>query len=553
LIERNPVDRVLWLCESDTDADSALARLYGELVAALKAADGRPYAGLAMGWSIYDRLRQLTVPLAPLEQVAASTWAGSLRDRIQHLKTIQAFGDVWWETTWPRILDAVDAAYETFLKREETTKFWSVASITQKALGASGRRVRIVTPSVKESELLLEALSHVIDGVDDAVAAGQLEILNASAEARLIAEGQVCDTILLGPRTRRHRHLDAFPSHRVDELVYPHEASIERITQGRLYEWWTSIAAAESRRRLLSAICVDVKSDWATPQQFKQPRLVFQTAEGHPVRLAREADVSQVLDIDSLIDSGTAGDDTSALTFAREHTPSGVSGDSIEVAFAQGEVARYSASQNVDVFFSETGVVQRYPAAALQRGWRLISFVDGRYDGLFSRLTDVVNARLPQKERVALELWQKAKTDLFDRYDNKTILYDKLRSQGLSSTYEAFMGWFDDEDGNLAPQQFGEFEVVAKECGIYNSPKLIRTTFDAVQHRRGRNRSCGRQLKQFLRAVVSGDGYNEALDSARKLDAALGDVLAAVELLEVASLRLVPRASDVKRESHLFS
>jgi hypothetical protein len=298
---------------------------------------------------------------------------------------------------------------------------------------------------------------------------------------------------------------------------------------------------------------VDVKSDWATPQQFKQPRLIVQTAEGHPVRLAREADVSQVLDIDSLIDSGTAGDDTSALTFAREHTPSGVSGDAIEVAFAQGEVARYSASQNVDVFFSETGVVQRYPAAALQRGWRLISFVDGRYDGLFSRLTDVVNARLPQKERVALELWQKAKTDLFGRYDNKTILYDKLRSQGLSSTYEAFMGWFDDEDGNLAPQQFGEFEVVAKECGIYNSPKLIRTTFDAVQHRRGRNRSCGRQLKQFLRAVVSGDGYNEALDSARKLDAALGDVLAAVELLEVASLRLVPRASDVKRESHLYS
>jgi len=44
--------------------------------------------------------------------------------------------------------------------------------------------------------------------------------------------------------------------------------------------------------------------------------------------------------------------------------------------------------------------------------------------------------------------------------------------------------------------------------------------------------------------VVSGDGYDEALNSARKLDAALGDVLHAVEVLEVATVRVIPRRSQ---------
>jgi hypothetical protein len=149
---------------------------------------------------------------------------------------------------------------------------------------------------------------------------------------------------------------------------------------------------------------------------------------------------------------------------------------------------------------------------------------------------------LPARERIALDLWQSAKDDLFARYNNKTTLHEKLRAQGLKSSYEAFMNWLG-EDGFLAPQQFDEFEILAKECPTYKSAPLIVTTFEAVKHARGRNRSCGRQLKKFLRAVVSGDGYDEVLESSRKLDAALGDVLAAVEVLEVQSTRVIQRTA----------
>jgi len=65
-----------------------------------------------------------------------------------------------------------------------------------------------------------------------------------------------------------------------------------------------------------------------------------------------------------------------------------------------------------------------------------------------------------------------------------------------------------------------------------------------VQHERGRNRAMGRTLRKFLRAVVSGDGYEEALSGARSLDAAVADVFAAVEVLVVDSVCKLQRTCD---------
>lgn len=222
--------------------------------------------------------------------------------------------------------------------------------------------------------------------------------------------------------------------------------------------------------------------------------------------------------------------------------PSGNMGDSVDVTFTRGDVKRYYVGQSVDVFFSESGAVQRCSVASLQAGWQVIAFVDTHYDDLFKRLTEVVNSRLPQRERVALTLWHAAKDDLFGRYHNKSALYERLRQNGLKSTYEAFMSWFNGEDSILAPQQYDEFEVVASECETYSkAPALLPGTFEAVQHDRGRNRAAGKVLRRFLRAAVSGDDYDDALESACKLDTALGDVLAAVEVLEVHSVSVIQR------------
>lgn len=544
-------ERCLWVCDSDPEAAEALAGLHHHLVGAAKAAAGKPYAGLPLVWSIYDRLRQLTVSLAQLEQAASNTWGGSLRHRMESLDQVHGHGEVAWETTWPALVTAVKSAYQAMLKREETTKFWAVASNVGAFVSSSDDHLRIIVTSSKEAELLFEALSQIVDGVGEATAAGRLDIVTSAAEARLVAEGHSSPTLLLGPRTNRYRHLDAFPSKRVDELVYPHEVSVERAAQARLYGSWMRTLTDESRVQFLAPLGLDPPAS-ATPRPpCTRPEITIGSTEGHAVKMVKEGEVSNSLDIDSLADAADYLDGDEESTPMRDlGSPTG---DIIEVTFSRGDIQHYSASQNLDVFFSESGIVQRHPAHAMQRGWQIISFVDGRYDGLFKRLTEVVTSRLPARERIALDLWQTAKDDLFGRYRNKTTLYDKLRVEGgLTSSYEAFMNWFS-EDGNLAPQQFNEFEILAKECPTYKSPVLIATTFQAVQHARGRNRSCGRQLKRFLRAVVSGDGYDEALESARKLDTALGDVLAAVEVLEVLVARVIQRNGDGKRENILHT
>lgn len=534
-------ERFVWICDSDPEAADALAQLHRHLVAALRASTGRPYPGLSQCWSLYDRLRQLTVPLAQLEQAASDTWAGSLRERVDALIHTNGHGDVAWETTWPGLVDAVNQAYQTVLKRQETAKFWAIASRLQAFISSKDDRLRVVVPSRKEGELLLELLSQVVDKLDQAIEEGRLEIVTRSTEARLVAEGQLAPTILPGPRTNRDRHLDVFASKRIDEFAYPYEGQAEIAAQGRLYERWSRTVTDDSRVRFLAPLGF-TPSPSATSRDYEtRPRIAVKTTEGHAVKLVRESEASSDLDIDSLAD-GVGARDSDEESSLREAGSNLDTGDIVEVTFRGGDAVRYAATQNVDVFFSESEVVQRYPAAAMQPGWRIISFVDGRYDGLFKRLTEVVTARLPARERIALDLWQSAKDDLFARYNNKTTLHEKLRAQGLKSSYEAFMNWLG-EDGFLAPQQFDEFEILAKECPTYKSAPLIVTTFEAVKHARGRNRSCGRQLKKFLRAVVSGDGYDEVLESSRKLDAALGDVLAAVEVLEVQSTRVIQRTA----------
>lgn len=542
-------ERFVWVCDSDPETAEALAQLHQQLAAALSAAAGKPYPGLLLCWSIYDRLRQLTVPLAQLEQAASDTWAGSLRGRMEALNDVDGHGGVAWETTWPGLVDAVKTAYLTLLKREETAKFWAIASKVETFISSKNDRLRIVVGSREEVELFLPLLSQVVDGVEQATASGRLEVVTGALEARLVAEGQPADTILPGPRSNRRRHLDVFPSKRVDAFVYPHEVQIERTAQARWYAAWLKATTDEMRAHLLAPLGLTSSSAADAQTRAAYPQMTIQTAGGRAVKLAQAAETSEGLDIDSLVGASDNSLNEEPFTW-RDATASLDNGDVVELTFASGDIEHYPASQNIDVFFSESEIVQRYPAVALQRGWKIISFVDGRYDGLFKRLTEVVASRLPPRERIALELWQSAKDGMFGRYQNKTTLYDQLRMQGLKSSYEAFLDWFR-EDGNLAPQKLQDFEVLAKESARYSSPALITATFEAVRHARGRNRVCGRQLKQFLRAVVSGDGYTEALESARKLDTALADVLAAVEVLEVEKVRVVQRIGDGKREGLL--
>ena len=532
-------ERVVWVCDSDLEASEALSRLYRTLAAATKAAARQPYPGLAQCWSLYNRLRHLAVPLAQLEQVAATAWAGSLRDRVDALQEVQGHGSVAWETTWPALRDAVASAYATFLKREETAKFWALAANVESFLASRAPRLRIVVPTQQETDLLHQRLDELVDGVATAVADGRLEIVTFAQEARLVAEGDTAPTHLLGPRANGHRYLDVFPSNRVDQLLYPHELNAERTHLARLYDAWTTARGEDERAKLLLPLGFRPLAHEPQASQLRRPGIAVRRTTGHAVELSTDSEVSGDLDIEELVESG-----------ARRTTSSGSSpgggldtSDHVDVVFTRGGSLTFYTRESIDVYFSESGEIHRHPVTDLKPGWQVISFVDGRYDSLFKRLTEVVNTRLPVRERTALELWQSVKDRLVASHSTRRALYEKLRAKGLETSYDTFTSWFrDGEEAVIAPQQRDEFDVLARETPTYQSDALREATFTAVQHARGRNRAAGRKLKQFLRAVVSGDGYGEALESARKIDAALADVLAAVEVLEVVSITRINRS-----------
>jgi hypothetical protein len=536
-------DRHLWVCDSDAEATQTLAEVYKSLTAAARAAGGNTYPGLRQCWGLYNRLRQVAVPLAQLEQVAATTWAGNVRQRIAELDSVSGHGSVAWVTTWPQLIASLKAAYETLLQRKETAKFWGIATNLQAFLPSATPHLRIVVGSEAEVTLLAPALKLVVDGFSDALASGRVEFVTSSKEAKLVAEGEVCPTVLLAPRTNGRRYLDVFPSARVDELLYPHEVAAEQGNQVRLHRAWAPHVADEARVRFLAPFGFKPLSSSAPCPPARPPAVVLRNSSGHAVAMVTQAEVSGQIDVDAL--AGASDADLFDGNEPTAYLSAGGAAATTEVRFTNGERRQYYRGQKLDVFFSETSNIQRHAVREVQPGWQVITFVDGQYDGLFQRLADVVHSRLPPAERVALELWRQAKEHLVARFENKSELYSKLVSKGLTSSYGTFISWVSDGDDDvIAPQQFSEFKVLASEIETYaNSKLMLDSAFKAVQHERGRNRKLGRTLRAFLRAAISGDGYEEALAGARTIDAAVADVFAAVEVLEVQSVREVMRSS----------
>lgn len=538
-------DRHLWVCDSDAEAGQALADVYKWLTSAARAAEGRGYPGLRQCWGIYNRMRQVAVPLAQLEQVAAATWAGNLRKRLGELENVSGHGNVAWDTTWPQLVASLQAAYAILLRREETAKFWGVAGNLQAFLASPTPHLRVVVSSEAEVTLLAPALEAIVDGFSEALAFGRIELVTSSRDASLVAEGDVCPTVLLAPRSNGHRYLDVYPSARVDEMLYPHEIDIERKSQARLHAAWSPLLSDEARVKFLAPLGFKPISSSRPRAATRPPAVVVHKSNGHAVSMVTPAEVAGEIDIDALAGaaSGDLFDSRSPTAYS---SMGGGSGAVTEIRFTNGERRQYYGTQRVDVYLSETSSVQRHLAREVHPGWQVITFVDGHYDGLFQRLADVVNSRLPQSQRGLLELWRKSKEHLVARFENKRQLYDKLVSKGLTSSYGTFISWVSDGDDDvIAPQQFDEFKVLASEIEVYATSKAMSdSTFKAVQHERGGNRKLGRALRGFLRAIVSGDGYEEALSGARSLDAALADVLAAVEVLEVDSVAEIQRSHD---------
>ena len=537
-----PTTRTVWVCGEDEEGAAVLGTVHQRLTDILHKASNRLIPGLMHAWGIYHRLRQLTVPLVQLEQATGLAWGGNLKRHVTALAMVEGHGNPVWETTWPGLKSEIERAYEVFLQREEPAKFWVLASRIEKWLrNPVEKDYRIVVSSQQEAGLLWRMLEDAVDGAKDVRAEGAIEIVTAHEEAKLIASGQFAHTLLSGARSARTRYLDVYPHDDIEELAYPFEARMEQAVLERLYDFTASLVDDHGRGTFLEPLGLKADASAALCRKFPAPRLQCFVGEGREIHLVTEAMVSGGIDLDRLANSGdTQSDEQYQYVFDGGQAVSN-NGCLIEVDYVQGVRARYPDCHRVDVFFSETDQIQRKQVKDLQPGWQVVTFVDARYESLFKRLTEAVDQRLPQRDRMALALWHVAKPAALARFKgDKRALFQDLKSKGLSSDYTTVLSWLREGDEDvLAPQHLDEFLILAKVTGCYPDESLLARTFRCIQHHRGQNRQAGIALHALLRAIRTGDGYEEALEGARKFDAAVGDVLTAVELLEVRSVRSI--------------
>lgn len=520
--------RHLWICDSDVEADKVLSSLQQKLRGALRASSGGTYPGLSNVWAIYRRLSGGLVPLGELEQAQAKSWSGNLRQRFQLLEEVSGSGSAAWDSTWPALVEGARAAYQLLMTRTEPAKFWAIAARLAELL-ATGTRVRVVVGSVAEAGLLSDMLSSVLDGYSEAVADGLLEFMTQRGEAERVAAGEHVHTLLSGPRSAFYRYLDVFPRAHTDVFLYSHEFPVERGNQERLWAHANARQDEAGRTQLLAQCGLPPPKSPSEAPSLSPTTLTCQTATGHPISTVLNADVEGEMDLDGIAqwESATHGVGSRTQRPTRK-------GATVTVRFKGGVERSFYPDEQVDVFFSAIDRVQRERVLELKVGWQVVSFVDGEYDGLFRRIEEAVAMRLHVRERLALELWQVAKERLVTSGPSKRAVHSRLQAAGLTTGYETFATWLrEGEEGALAPQHFAEFEILARVSGAFSGPSTIQSAFEAVQRARGRNRVAGRALSAFLRALISGSQYEAAIESARMLDAALADVLAAVEILEV--------------------
>ncbi len=534
--------RTVFVTEDDPEAATCLQALHGQLAAILRQADGRLYPGFGVAWSIYLRLRGLTVPLSELNQAAAHTWSGSLHRRMDELQSVEGYGRPLWDSTWPALCKLLRSAYDVFLRRREPAKYWALAARLE-ALLKGKEPVRVVCLSEVEAELLQRECVELLDDAVTAIEEGRLEFVSPGQEARLVAAGSTCHTVLLAPRPNRYRYLDVCPTHPVDVIAYPYEAQSERSAFFRSASYEQGLSGTEARLAFLAQLGLrpPASGTGAPVARGEGGFLVVSATTGRPVEVTADSETATTLDLEALAGSREARE-LVGLGGRGDHAP-GQTGPYVEVTFSGGSIERFADTYLVDVFFYESEKIERVPVTELQAGWHVITFVDGRYDTLFKRLVETVEERLSAQERIAVEMWRKAKQSLAARHPNRTELHHRLEMEGCKVSYSVLVSCLrEGEEQQLAPQRFEEFEPIAKLAGI--PPQLIPKTFAHIQRTRGRNRVVGRRLRAFLRAVVSDGDSLEALESARTFDAALGDLLAAVEVREVASTRRFERQAD---------
>ncbi|MFZ5898175.1 MAG: hypothetical protein ACOYU7_03165 [Bacillota bacterium] len=499
-------------------------------------------------WSLYHRLRQLAVPLAQLEETSYAAWGTlQLRKRLERLRQ-EWPSDVYLEARWPRLTEVLQDAYDFLLKSEEPPKFWGVAERVAEALRSPGLPcLRIVVPTKREGAILSLLLSLLEEGWSEAQQQGWVEVVTAREEARLAAAGDFAPTLLLGYRAGAQRYLDLYPPQVIEVIAYPHEAGIDKALQERIYSFAERFQENQVREAVLRDLRIQAKST-EQGRCSPRPRIRLAGVTSYKIRKAKLLLLDpSPLDLERLAGTGlpTAWDEELMEVAQEKRNETHERGRSVEVTFADGRKANYTLWQSVYIYYPAVEQVRRCTASELYPGMHMVVLVDALYESLYERLLEAIRARVSPHTLIVLELWNRAKGVLLQKHcGNRRDLHRALERRGFQVGYHALRAYFGGEDLDdqaLAPLRYADMKVMSEYSGLYPNEETIRMTFAAIQQERQRRREAGRALHALLRAIVTGEGYDSALEGAQLLGHEVAEVLAAVEVRTVQDVRITDR------------
>jgi hypothetical protein len=494
-------ERVIWLA-TDNEVEDELIELHSLLVGAMKAGKGFVPATVLGAWGTYHRLRQLSVPLITLEEERREAYKTlTIQDRMRALENEpnEARGAIgtYLETNWPRVIAAFNNVYDILLRRKEPAKFFTLASIIEEFL--EGRTVsdslRIVAPTTHEGNMIVTRMGDLIDNWPEALQSGAISVATVNEEPRLIAEGFLQQTVLLGFRTSETRYLDVYPGVPIHVVAYPYEAEVDDKIQRRIHSSIENLQKNEPRTLVLKQLQLDTIppslgesiNDSGIPKSKRaetQHRFAIQTRQEQRKFLDDEA--VEPLDLQKTI--GPSWFEEINLSQARQ--ASNIQNqpfvECCDVTDTLGDHYQFPMGRLVDVFREATEQKERIAAGELEPGMLMVVLVDDPYEDVFQRLLEVIHEHQDIGARMALALWQHAKAALLTKHaGNRMKLHTSLEADGLSVDYGAVVNWYrTGEDETIAPQSREDFELVARASGFYPDVRRIEVTFNCIQRER---------------------------------------------------------------------
>lgn len=547
-----PLERFVWLSD-DQEVEDQLAELHTLLVGAMKAGNGNVPGAVLGAWGTYHKLRQLSVPLVALEEERREAYRTlTIRERIHELEEQppDAHGVIgtYLDARWPRIVSALKDLYEILLRRKEPAKFYTLASVVDQFLEnrLPFDSLRIAAPTRHEGNMLATLLGDIISTWPEALQSGAVSLTTVKEEPRIIAEGSLRQTVLLGFRTSETRFLDVYPGVPIHVVAYPYEAEIDEKIQQRIHASIESFQENASRTVVLKQLQLSPPTSLGIEPahdglpRTKRPQITrrFEVQPRLQQRRFLADDLVEPLNLQRIIGQNWFEEiDVSGEPHA--------SGDKAKRSLEYCEIVtsegryRFPTGRLVDVFRPATEQKERIAAGDLQPGMLMVVLVDDPYEDIFDRTLEAIRQNQDVATQMALELWDHAKPAALTKFGgNRMRLHSALEQHGLSVDYSALLGWYrTGDDEIMAPDSRDDFEILARATGLYSDPTRISATYNCIRHERAVRRNCGRQLSRLLSHLAAGKNYEAALKSADAIGTALEQVAAAVSLQEVESVR----------------